>query len=317
MIDISADLISSQTLDLSRDRLTRAAQAPTWPDYLHQLAKLGLEQWLEDRNLAGQTHPKTLQINGFKLQPLPTTALDTQTIPLPANAAIAHYYVAVTVLEDQQQVEIQGILRHDQLRDIQLGTEQELPLQWFDRDPGHLLLALRCGQPATLPNWVTNVRDWFNQQADRRAADLAWVLLPNPEPVPALRGDNLSGLNPILQSLQTQGITLPPSPQAAYQDISVEGYALRLYGVTGALQNGPEGPEWSLLLILGQQNNGLLPDGISLNLRESGSLLIEQTSQNQAYLYAQVAGSPTEQFAVQVRLPNGVIYPLPTFAYLD
>jgi hypothetical protein len=314
MTDLSIPTTDLETLaldsfQLTPERIDRAALAPNWSAYLDQLASLGLEQWLVSRDLSPRVQSNKLTLNGFTLLPLAQTSLDTTTLARPTTPA--HYYVAVQVQEELHQITIQGLLRHDQLRD-----SPELPLTWFDPDPGHLLLALRCGQPFAIPTvfsqGVTNVRNWLTQQADRLADDLAWVLMP---PVAsAMR--STTALDPILRSLQTQGIELPESPQVAYQDIPIETQVLRLYAIASPLQNGPEGPEWSLLLILGQTDSSPLPNGLSLVLRSGGDLLTEAISQNQAYLYAQVVGSPEERFDVQIQLPNGAIHNLPPFAYL-
>jgi hypothetical protein len=303
------EILALDSFQLTPERIDRAAAAPNWDAYLDQLASLGLEQWLVSRDLTPRLQANSLKINGFTVLPLAQTSLDTTTLARPTTPA--HYYVAVQVQEELHQITIQGLLRHDQLRD-----SAELPLNWFDPDPGHLLLALRCGQPFAIPSvltqGVTNVRNWLTQQVDRLAEDLAWVLMP---PVASAMRSTTT-LDPILRSLQTQGIELPESPQVAYQDITIETQALRLYAIASPLQNGPEGPEWSLLLILGQTDNSPLPNGLSLVLRSGGDLLTEAISQNQAYLYAQVVGSPEERFDVQIQLPSGAIHNLPPFAYL-
>ncbi|NJM48649.1 MAG: DUF1822 family protein [Alkalinema sp. RU_4_3] len=311
-LSILTDLetLATESFQLTDDRIDRAALAPTWDAYLDQLASLGLEQWLVSRDLTPRLQSKILKVNGFTVLPLTQTSLDRQTLQRPTTPA--HYYVAVQVQEELHQITIQGLLRHDQLR----GDRAELPLSWFDSDPGHLLLALRCGQPFAIPSaltqGVTNVRNWLTQQADRLADDLAWVLMP---PV-ATAMRSTSTLDPILRTLRTQGIELPESPQVAYQDIAIETQSLRLYAIASPLQNGPEGPEWSLLLILGQIDSSPLPNGLSLSLREGGDLLTEAISQNQAYLYAQVVGSPEERFDVRIQLPSGAVHNLPPFAYL-
>lgn len=303
------EILSLDSFQLTPDRIDRAAAAANWDAYLDQLASLGLEQWLESRDLSPRHQGDRLTLNGFTLLPLTQASLDTQTLPKPKTPA--HYYIAVQVQEELHQITIQGLLRHNQLR----PGQEELSLQSFDADTGHLLLALRCGQPFPIPTafsqTVTNVRNWLTQQADRLAEDLAWVIMP---PVAtAMRSG--SAIDAILRSLQAQGVQLPTDPQVVYQDITLDAQALRLYAIATPLQEGPEGPEWSLLLLLGNQDNSNLPEGLRLVLREGNDLLTDEVSSTQAYLYSQVIASPAEQFTLEIQAPSGATHTFAPFAY--
>lgn len=157
-----------------------ASETRQWQTYLNALALFGFEQWLSERASeipVNQEHCSILQpqyanvieavcnlrVGEFNLCLLTTGTL-TDEVVIP-RAAIdlpeytAHFYVVLEVQEEQEQATIRGFLRHDQLVDLRqsvnLQAEQdwtyELPRSWFDSDLDHLLLYLRCLEPAAIP----------------------------------------------------------------------------------------------------------------------------------------------------------------------
>lgn len=158
-----------------------------WRVYLHALALLGFEQWLEERapelpirsdrvSLLQPYLPAlmaavcNLQVGDFHLCLItPGDGMDA-VVPCPRAAVelpafVPHLYVLVEVLEEQELVRVMGYLRADHLQqhqqDAPLTPDPDwtypLPLDWFELDPDQLLLCLRglsaaaIARPATKP----------------------------------------------------------------------------------------------------------------------------------------------------------------------
>lgn len=165
-----------QAVEISDRVLTESRQ---WKTYLNTLALFGFQQWLSEQSPelnvdyhqspVWQPHYANvieaacgIKVGDFKLCLVATSELDASiqlpraTIDLPEFAA--HFYVAVRILEEQEQAEIWGFLRYDQWTLHQqtepLNAESDwnycVPVAWFDRDPTHLLLHLRCLEPTAI-----------------------------------------------------------------------------------------------------------------------------------------------------------------------
>ncbi|HEY9642465.1 MAG TPA: hypothetical protein V6C57_18405, partial [Coleofasciculaceae cyanobacterium] len=117
----------------------------------------------------------------------------------------------------------------------------------------------------------------------------------------------------VSELINFSGLQIPPQAQAAYQDFEWETLALRLYVVTWELVP----PDWTMLVILGTQPEGALPQGIQICLRDADHILEAPilTDPSKAYLYAQVIGTPREQFWVTLNLPDGAMKTFPAFTF--
>lgn len=177
--------ISETGIELSVEQVDRAIELAQpisdpdqqWQTYLHLLALVGFEQWLSERSpdLAFNSadcalfQPQTtallgsvcnLEVGEFKVGLIATGSLADTTVNVP-RAMIdlptyaAQFYVWVEVLEEQEQVRIQGYARADQLRAYQLAPQRDhtyaLPVDWFSLDADNLLLNLRCLEPSVVP----------------------------------------------------------------------------------------------------------------------------------------------------------------------
>ncbi len=151
-----------------------------WQTYLNGLALMGFTTWLQERSpntwvqsdACSLWQPETaavvaavynLQIGEFSLCLLAMEQAWDEQVKVPRAVLdlpefAAHFYVAIEVQEDQEQVVIQGIARYDQLdaqrRSHPLTAHADwsysLPLDWFDPEPNHLLLYLRVLNPAAI-----------------------------------------------------------------------------------------------------------------------------------------------------------------------
>lgn len=157
--------------------------------YLNNLAMLGFESWLNQRDsqliLERNQFKYTLnavcqlKIDQFKICLLTQGILDDEIVTLPSSAIIlntpatnpkdvpinnefssdvAHFYVLVAVNEEQEQISLEGLIRYDQLKAYQQSGQltlqsdhtYEIPLSWFDFDINHLLLYLSCLDPSAI-----------------------------------------------------------------------------------------------------------------------------------------------------------------------
>jgi hypothetical protein len=347
-------------IDLRPDQIAQAREvAWDWSQYLTTLADLSFAEWLQSRseNLPQrQIQPGLWEINGFRVATIASSDETEVLMPqlardLPANAC--HLYVAITILEEQQQVYIGGSLRYDQLMQGQWEQsegEYVLPIDHWAADTNQLLLTLRCAEPASIPlpqaatanqanqsisqsvqaqsvqtmgqqlgesarQGLLSARNWINRQLDNAADELAWVLMPPLAPQMAMRSTTPSDpLTTILPTLTQQGIVLPEDAQAAYQELNVTSPALRLYAIVGTVSP----MEWSLLIVIGQVNGETLPATLKLNISDGQTDLVQQqveVARSQTYLYAQVIGDRSERFQVSLTWPDGVHHTLPEFVY--
>jgi hypothetical protein len=187
LLDFQALPVEAIALEPSRieraARLSRqiANEGRQWQTYLNALALFGFEQWLSERaadlpvnrERCTLLQPQyasaipaacNLEVGEFKLCLLARATLSDGAVALP-RAAIdlaeyaAHFYVVLTVEEEQEEATIVGFLRHDQLavrlQSANLQAEPdwtyELPLAWVDSDADRLLLYLRCLEPTAIP----------------------------------------------------------------------------------------------------------------------------------------------------------------------
>lgn len=143
-----------------------------WQVYLCALGLLGFQQWLGDRapELMVQSDRSSIwqpayanllgagcnvRVGPFKLCLVTPGSYIESFVNLP-NAVfdlpdfVAHFYVLMQVVEEEQQVAVSGFLSYEQYRQHQAPFQANsdwtytLPLSWFNRDPNALLLNLRC-----------------------------------------------------------------------------------------------------------------------------------------------------------------------------
>jgi hypothetical protein len=153
-----------------------------WQTYLNTLALFGVEQWFHQQveNTASNQEQASILLppyarvipavchvvaNGFKLCLIATASQPDEEVAIPRAAIelpefISHFYVVVSIYEEQAQVMIHSFLRYDQLAP-QIATIQPdedwtypIPLDRFDQNIERLLLYLRCADPdsVSLPN---------------------------------------------------------------------------------------------------------------------------------------------------------------------
>ena len=156
-------------------------EAYQWQAYINTLALEGFEQWLRERipefplqeencSLLNPYYADViqaacnLQVGEFKICVWGTESILNEAVSIPIAAIelhefAAHFYVAVEVLEEQEEVLIRGFLAADQLaryrQRMDLSPQSDwthlLPLEWFDKEVNHLLTELKYLSPSSIP----------------------------------------------------------------------------------------------------------------------------------------------------------------------
>ncbi|MGI0494683.1 DUF1822 family protein [Alkalinema pantanalense CENA528] len=189
---------------------------------------------------------------------------------------------------------------------------------------------------------IVRTGQWFNQQVnqvnqivDHVASHLEhtivnpfspWYPLPTIALADATRSrlrdveadSPMGDLSAILMSLMRKGISIPLEKATAYQDLQFGDLALRLYAVIAPATTPTDSniAEWSLLIILRQQDRTDLPRGLGLQIADANAILIDrQTETTQSdFLYGSVMGELDEQFIVTLQYQNQTLT-LPPFAF--
>lgn len=321
-----------------------------WQAYLQAIALRGLQHWLAPSHLTVEAAVPPLAANGipcrigeFRLFLLAQGSLSDEVIPIPqsllAPPEAPHLYLLVNVQDEADQVTVLAGLRSDRCHTHQAQTALTasnglywLPVEWFDSPPEEVLLLLTCLQPEALsvpaaaaaiaptsvvPTPMINVGRWLRDQLDTVAQQLAWTLLPPLATRHALMSARtpVEELESLLADIET-AVTIPDTARGAYTDCQTVGLPFRLYALTWTILT-PE-PEWSLLLILGPGSETPIPQGTQLIVSDRQAILAQQvltTEVPTAYLYAQVFGTPDDQFTATVQLPNGHTLNWPPFGF--
>lgn len=347
------NVASIDTIALTPEQILQAAQMANsipeieqqWTNYLNNLALIGFQSWLGQRVPEINFNPSNrsiisnavcqLELGNFNLCLLTQGTLDDAMIAIPSQVIdidrnAAHFYVLITVDEEQEEVSITGIIRYDQLRSYQqvnnlrLQSDQRylIPLNCFDTDINHLLLYLRCLEPAAiqLPNSlaepengdilnqlrqpVINVALWLQNQLDAAAESLSLLLISDAQLATAsFRSLPLFEL--VIQQLLAEGLSLPEQVGRTLLEFNLGRIDLQLYSLVWLLEYSNE---WSILFILGTPNDQPLPTGLKLQIQDETSVFSEQeinTNSDQAYLYTRAIGEINERFTVTITLANG------------
>jgi hypothetical protein len=126
-------------------------------------------------------------------------------------------------------------------------------------------------------------------------------------------------LEAIITQLERRGTVISPAARGACKTFNLASISLQLYALSWPILSTENIPEWKLLLILGGSPSGTrLPNGITMQVSDNLSLLVEQVlnpNTVEPYLYSLVAGTWDEQFTVTITLNHGASLTLPPFAF--
>ncbi|MFW9264642.1 DUF1822 family protein [Nostoc sp. CALU 546] len=296
-----------------------------WQTYLNALALVGFEQWLKEHLPQEPIQRKNnlieslmfLQVGEFKLYVLATENLLNEVVNFPKNSIdnpdfLAHLYVVIEVLEEQQEIIIRGFIRCDHLLNyLHITNSQiiqnnfyDIPLSEFDPEPNHLLFYSRFLEEASIPlptiadastdkkleqylqKNITKLGQWLQGEFDAGWQAIEELINPN---------KNLSlGLRNIDQGVK-RGRLIDLGIQLGNQ------YVVLLVNITPKNDN-----KLSVLIQLHPQiGQKFLQQNIRLSLVSTmGNILCEVNSRSQDN-YIQLntfKGEPGQLFAVEVSL---------------
>jgi hypothetical protein len=182
------ELLTDESIEISQEQIDRAIELSQlipkadqqWQIYLHTLALLGFEQWLEewapelriDDSNSSLHQPSVaslvdsvcnLEVGRFRLCIIAVSSVADTVVNVPRAIFdlppfIPHIYILIEVKEEQLQIQIHGYLRYDQWLNYQASGaistsnwQYTFPIDWFTFDPAALLLDLRCLDPVAVP----------------------------------------------------------------------------------------------------------------------------------------------------------------------
>lgn len=371
--------LSTARIELSNTQIQAAAQVAQaiqnldqrWQAYRSALGLFGFEQWL-----VAQTSGQNPE---FRLEQLPQQRSDVayvhyydadrQTTREPLKlclisvdapiepevnlasaifddiSTIAHFYVLIEVAEDEGMIAVRGFLTNAQYQQYQGQLTQSadqtytLPLVWFDLDPAHLLLYLRCLDTIALAlpnveimpevaispdrrNTVINVAQWFQDQIDQLATELGWMLMPEMAagglrsigamPEIAAPSELQQRFQLLRETLLTEGVEVLEVARGAYRQLNLGQQNITVYALTWPLAEA----EWSLVIALEREIDNAAAS-ISLSIRDAERVLVETSLDNSSsqVLYAQVIGDLAECFWVTVTTSDGDVLELEPFQF--
>ncbi|NEQ67681.1 MAG: DUF1822 family protein [Symploca sp. SIO2D2] len=342
----------TQAIEIS-DRVVEPERQ--WQAYLNILALRSFTEWLAARAgdirvntaVCSAVHPELaqmpdlvyqLRVGEFQVCLIARESLIDNLVRIPKEAIeftefAAHFYVIMEVLEEQQQASIRGFLRYDQLPKVQELTRltavakagiYELPLNLFDTNLHHLLLGLSLAEPTALRirsqqttnnQQLINVAVWLREEIDQVARSLGWGKPGTLTPAVATGWRSTENFTDAIANLINQGLNIPPEARGSCQKISVDEIPLQLFAAVWQLVAEEAKEEWSLLLILGTDSGGFLPQGIKLQVADQTQIISERLLGTQDfYLASRVVGDLDEQFLVTITL-NGKELKLPPFVF--
>ncbi|MCC5616514.1 DUF1822 family protein [Nostoc sp. CHAB 5836] len=151
---------------ISDNHFSQFGEFGAWKIYLNALAQLGFEKCLKERNPNITIKPDNsanaiddvcyLSVGEFRLCLITVDNLIDDFVIVPAKLVTsaktaAHFYVLLEVLEEEEQLNIHGFLRYDELFKYsqtpdfksQVDGSYQLPLSLFDTELNNLLLYTR------------------------------------------------------------------------------------------------------------------------------------------------------------------------------
>ncbi|MBW4625295.1 MAG: DUF1822 family protein [Brasilonema octagenarum HA4186-MV1] len=159
---------------ISEKNFNQFGEISQWKFYLNALAQLGFENYLKERNPNLKINQDSgenliddvcyLNIGEFRLCLIIIDNLidDFVTVSqkiITSPKRVAHFYVLLEILEEEEQLNIHGFLRYDELvkywqsinLEVKSNSYYQLPLSWFDSEINNLLLYSRFLSPTAIP----------------------------------------------------------------------------------------------------------------------------------------------------------------------
>jgi hypothetical protein len=350
-VDLDAEAVSSAIA------LSNTISEPThrWSAYLALLALEGFTTWFSDRSAPivfnrskatlieaqtanGAAAIAQILLNQFRvclivlddpeIVNLPTVVIDRPSLR-------SHFYVAISVHEEQEQISLSGFLTSQQFnayrQQNQLVTTEDqtyqLPISSFESDFDQLLLYATMLDPNALPlpmiqlssalvqfkqrliQPIVQAGTWIQQQVDQ-LTDEMWTLTTPLSSAVAMRSTSQDSLT-LNSELERRDISVPTGAQSAYQDVLIGDRSFRLQVFVWS--TSPE--RWSLIVLLKAQPVSF-SNSVHLTIEKAGIVVGEDSLSPQSpYLIAQVEGALSDSFQVAIALDTGDTLTLPPFTF--
>jgi hypothetical protein len=141
-----------------------------WQDYLTLLGRLAFIDWLRERlpgyPIRNQSNEvaevSTVNVGDFHVCLIAVEHVLDEVVQIPKVAIeqperVAHFYVVLEVLEDQEQIVVRGFLRHDELVEFndpsatsQADESCQIPLAALDAEVNHLVFYVQQVEPSAI-----------------------------------------------------------------------------------------------------------------------------------------------------------------------
>lgn len=331
--------IETEDFELAKEISGKVAvEAHQWQSYLNALALVSFEKWLIERMPGKIVEPDITKIDkvgylnakGFKFCLIATEQLLDEIANLPEDVTsnfelVAHFYVLLEVLEEEEEVIVRGFIRADELVNYlsrgnvqpQLSGIYEIPLSAFDAEPNHLLSYCRLLEPSAIPLPCAEVENSATPSLTEAAEQLSEYL----QETRAKLGQWLEGI--FDSTWQTIDTLISPEAMVAFGMRNAELGAKRAKLIDLGMQLGNE--SFALLVTVTEDveeklsisiqlhpmgETRYLPPNIKLALlSKAGKTLQEVTSRNQDN-YIQLRpfkGEAGKRFSVEVSLADASV----------
>ncbi|AFZ03963.1 DUF1822 family protein [Calothrix sp. PCC 6303] len=285
-----------------------------------QVAIFGFLSYQEYQRYQQNTHPEpakdwtySLPISLFNLDTenllLNLRCLDASAVQLPATTTVVNADVLTALKKKlktlKPQLKTQPIWNLlTPAEGVILLSHQDL-IKWIEQGQSKIMAKSSARS-------LININNWLQNQVDRVAQELGWMLMPSLSPSQLRLRDAEDNFEMVQTSLQRQGINLPPTAKGAYIGIDAEHGSLRLYAIAWVLPDTAESPGWILLTILAPQPGSPMPQKLTLEVCDEMQILFDETLDDTSLgmLYAQVMGEMHEQFWVTVTADE-VVFEMP------
>lgn len=178
--------------------------------------------------------------------------------------------------------------------------------QWQRSTDRPASLRIRISQVfALVTQRAVNAAKWLQGELDELAQSLGWY--PSEQlKTAAFEFRSVDQFRTAIQELRYQGMDIPSEPNPICQDIDWGEVPLRLCATTWASDATAPDPQWTLLLILGTQMGGPLPNGLKFCIADLTGLLVEETSDlDSKLLYARANAQQSQKLVATIVSPEG------------
>lgn len=289
------------------------SESQRWQSYLNALALLGFEAWLKqrlrntivDRIFNAQTQMCQLQVKNFRIGIIASEHVLDEIISVPNHRTEPpDFYVALEILEEQEEAIVRGSLSHAQLiehcRNRPEADFYPIPIIQFDPELDHLVAYCRYLEPLSstaatadsIANTINATRTKLSQWV-QNIFDESW------NSIEAL-------INP-----ETQLLWSTRSSQSGFQRGKLINLGLQFDDRTVALlvTVTPEAEEKLGILVQLHPTEGtqFLPPDLQLALVSKAGATLQTVSARQQDNYIQLKpfrGKPGQCFCIEVTLNN-------------